>query len=219
MPPAPGYDLATGLGSPVGNLLIPQLAGPSIVMGAAALPWRTTTNFSVLGPTAGANRPSPTPGPPRRSPAGRRRRRSAVNGSNAAKNTTATLNTAGTYVFTVTITDAVGLSVTSSVSVTVNPAQIVFELLPNRLWQQPSTSPAIPWPASRSPPGRSTAMGASTLIRRPGPRVNLDGASPSFAAMTFSAGGYTLGHRVPGDRCNLTTAPARRRWALPRSRR
>ncbi|OAI46317.1 hypothetical protein AYO44_11490 [Planctomycetaceae bacterium SCGC AG-212-F19] len=42
------------------------------------------------------------------------------NGSNAAKNTTATFTKAGSYSFTVTIQDAGGLSVTSSVGVTVN---------------------------------------------------------------------------------------------------
>ena len=43
----------------------------------------------------------------------------SANGSNAAKNTTATFGLAGTYGFTVTITDPGGLTVTSSVSVTV----------------------------------------------------------------------------------------------------
>ncbi|MGA2616698.1 MAG: efflux RND transporter periplasmic adaptor subunit [Thermoguttaceae bacterium] len=43
----------------------------------------------------------------------------SVNGSNAAKNTTATLNKAGTYGFTVTIADSGRLSVTSSVSLAV----------------------------------------------------------------------------------------------------
>jgi len=44
----------------------------------------------------------------------------SVNGSNAAKNTTATFSMAGNYTFQVTITDAAGLSVTSSVNVTVS---------------------------------------------------------------------------------------------------
>ena len=42
------------------------------------------------------------------------------NGDNTAKNTTATFSAAGTYGFTVTITDPGGLTATSSVSVTVN---------------------------------------------------------------------------------------------------
>src|SRR5262249_57867978 len=42
------------------------------------------------------------------------------NGTNAAKNTTVTFNRAGNYLFQVTITDAGGLSTTSSVVVSVN---------------------------------------------------------------------------------------------------
>ena len=44
----------------------------------------------------------------------------SVNGSNAAKTTTATFYAAGSYTFTATITDSGGLSVASSVNVTVN---------------------------------------------------------------------------------------------------
>ena len=44
----------------------------------------------------------------------------SANGTNAAKNTTATFIQAGNYSFQVTITDAGGLSATSSVNVTVN---------------------------------------------------------------------------------------------------
>ena len=44
----------------------------------------------------------------------------SASGTNAAKNTTATFNAAGTYWFTVTITDLDGLSTTSSIMVTVD---------------------------------------------------------------------------------------------------
>jgi fibronectin type 3 domain-containing protein len=44
----------------------------------------------------------------------------SLNGTNAAKNTTATFSKAGDYTFQVTIADAVGLSITSTVVVTVN---------------------------------------------------------------------------------------------------
>ena len=44
----------------------------------------------------------------------------SINGSNAAKNTTATFYHAGAYTFSVTITDTSGLSVASTVSVTVS---------------------------------------------------------------------------------------------------
>ena len=54
-----GYDLVTGIGSPVGNLLIPQLAGPSIVTAAAASPSPSTPRpiSRCSAPTSGANRP------------------------------------------------------------------------------------------------------------------------------------------------------------------
>ena len=44
----------------------------------------------------------------------------SANGTNAAKNTSATFSKAGAYSFTVTITNAAGLSATSNVNVTVN---------------------------------------------------------------------------------------------------
>src|SRR5262249_11240079 len=46
----------------------------------------------------------------------------SVNGNNAAKNTSATFTRAGAYTFQVTVTDAGGLSVTSTVNVTVSQA-------------------------------------------------------------------------------------------------
>lgn len=46
----------------------------------------------------------------------------SVNGTNAAKNTVATFTRAGSYSFQVTIRDAQGLTATSNVNVTVNPA-------------------------------------------------------------------------------------------------
>ena len=56
MSPGTGYDLVTGLGSPVGNLLIPQLAGPSVVMAATASPSSVNAPppiFPCSAPTAG----------------------------------------------------------------------------------------------------------------------------------------------------------------------
>ncbi len=51
----------------------------------------------------------------------------SANGSNGAKTTTATFIKAGTYVLTVTIADAYGLTTSSAVSVTVDqtPTNIV----------------------------------------------------------------------------------------------
>jgi aryl-phospho-beta-D-glucosidase BglC (GH1 family) len=55
----------------------------------------------------------------------------SVNGNNAAQDTVATFSTAGQYTFQVTITDPAGLSVTSNVSVTVDPTPTSIVLSPN----------------------------------------------------------------------------------------
>jgi aryl-phospho-beta-D-glucosidase BglC (GH1 family) len=55
----------------------------------------------------------------------------SVNGSNAAQNTAATFSAAGQYTFQVTITDPAGLSVTSNVSVTVDPTLSSIVVSPN----------------------------------------------------------------------------------------
>ena len=52
------------------------------------------------------------------------------NGDNSARNATATFTSAGTYVLQATITDAGGLSATSSVSVTVNQTLTDIQLTP-----------------------------------------------------------------------------------------
>ena len=53
------------------------------------------------------------------------------NGTNSAKNSTATFSAAGTYDFLVTITDAGGLSTTSSLSVTVDQTQTDIAISPS----------------------------------------------------------------------------------------
>ena len=78
----------------------------------------TTTALSVLAPTTAAKSNLTytwaTTGTPPAAVS------FSANGNNAAKNTTATFSKAGSYTFQVTITDAGGLSTTSSVTVTVN---------------------------------------------------------------------------------------------------
>ncbi len=127
-----GYDLVTGIGSPVGNLLIPQLAGPSIVTAAAASPLsvNATTNLSVLGADVGGESTLTYTWAATTLPSGAQAPTFSDNTDNTAKNTTATFSAAGTYDLTVTITDAVGLSVTSSVSVTVGQTLTSITLSP-----------------------------------------------------------------------------------------
>lgn len=61
-----------------------------------------------------------------------------ANGSNAAKNTTATFHAAGTYHFLVTVTDSSGLSATSAVNVTVNQTRTRIVVTPGTVTVQPS---------------------------------------------------------------------------------
>ena len=113
--PATGTDgLATR------NITIDTQA-PTVATAASATPnpvTGTTTSLSVLGADDGGESNltytwATTGTPP-----------AAVtfsaNGTNGAKNTTATFSQAGSYSFQVTITDAGGLTATSSVNVTVN---------------------------------------------------------------------------------------------------
>ncbi len=97
-------------------------AAPTVVTAAAASPspvTGTTTNLSVLGADAGTSEANLTytwsatgPAPVNYS----------ANGTNAAKNTTATFNKTGTYNFLVTIRPIwPGASITSAVNVTVIP--------------------------------------------------------------------------------------------------
>jgi hypothetical protein len=94
---------------------------PTVATAAAASPKTVTgktTALSVLGADDGGEANltytwAMTSGPTGASPT------FSANGTNAAKSSTATFNKAGSYAFQVTITDAGGLSVTSSVTVTV----------------------------------------------------------------------------------------------------
>ncbi len=91
----------------------PAAAAPSTVTG-------TTTALSVLGADdAGASVLTYT-WAATNVPAGASAPTFSANGTNAAQNTTATFFAAGAYTFTVTITDAGGLTVASSVGVTVD---------------------------------------------------------------------------------------------------
>lgn len=129
--PAGTYSVvavANGIASAPVQLTTPYVAGdaaPTVATAAAASPspvTGTTTALSVLGAdtdgggesnltytwvTTSAPTGVPTPS-------------FSANGTNAAKNITATFHHAGAYTLTVTITDSSGLAVQSSVNVTVN---------------------------------------------------------------------------------------------------
>jgi hypothetical protein len=90
----------------------PASASPSLVTG-------TTTNLSVLGADVNGESTLTYTWSATTVPTGASAPSFSINGTNAAKNTTATFAMAGNYTFQVVITDQAGLSVTSSVNVTV----------------------------------------------------------------------------------------------------
>jgi hypothetical protein len=95
---------------------------PTVAQPASATPnpvTTTTTSLSVLGADDGGEANLTYTWQATASPAGASPTFGA-NGTNAAKNTVVTFNLAGAYTFQVTIADTGGLTVTSSVSVTVN---------------------------------------------------------------------------------------------------
>lgn len=101
------------------QLVVQYNAPPTVAQPAAASAnpvTGTTTNLSVLGADDGGQSNLTYTW----SAAGPATVSYSSNGTNASQNTTATFTQAGTYSFTVTITDAGGLSTTSGVSVTVN---------------------------------------------------------------------------------------------------
>ncbi len=106
---------------------------PTVVTPATATPnptSTTTTNLSVLG-TNGEGESSLTYAwAATATPAGAAAPTFSVNGTNGAKSTTATFTRAGTYGFSVTLTDAAGLTTTSGVTVTVAQALTALALSP-----------------------------------------------------------------------------------------
>jgi len=112
------------------SVVVPN-AAPTLVSAAAAAPNPVagqTTALSVLGDDdegeAGLIYTWATTGAPPAAVS------FSVNGSNAAKNTTATFSKAGSYTLQVTVRDQPGLSVTSSVGVTVNQTLTSIVLSP-----------------------------------------------------------------------------------------
>lgn len=107
-------DIASASGSnQTPTVATPAAANPNPVGG-------TTTNLSVLGADDGGEANLTYTWAVSAKPAGASDPTFSVNGSNAAKNTTATFGRTGAYTFQVTIRDAGGLTAMSSVSVTVN---------------------------------------------------------------------------------------------------
>ena len=129
--PAGTYSVvvtANGIASIATSLTTPDTTGdaaPTVATAAAATPGTvigTTTSLSVLGADAdgGGESNLTYTWSLTSAPTGVSTPSLSINGSNGAKNTTATFHHTGAYTFAVLITDSSGLSVSSSVSLTVN---------------------------------------------------------------------------------------------------
>ena len=137
-----GYDLVTGRGTPQANLIAQALAGnpappptnnqpPTVTTpaGATLNASQTQASLSVLGSDpSGANLTLNYNWAVTSAPSGPMPTFSG-NNSSTANNTTATFYQAGSYTFTVTISDTNG-STTSSVSVTVNQNETTVKVTP-----------------------------------------------------------------------------------------
>ena len=202
-----GYDLVSGLGSPVGNKLVSQLVGPSVATAAAASssPVTTaTTTLSVLGADSGGQSTLTYTWAATTLPSGASAPTFSANGTNAAQNTTVTFSKAGSYVFTVTILDAVGLSVTSQVNVTVTPLLTVTANNESKTYGQTLTLAGTQFTTSGLLSGDSVTSVTLTSA----------GTAASAAAGTYpiqcstavgtGSGNYTINY-VSGT---LTVAPA-----------
>ena len=111
-------------GSVVGSAAVTVTnAAPTVATPAAAAPnpiTGTTTSLSVLGSDDGGEANLTYTWTVTAKPAGAADPTYNANGTNAAKNTTATFSQAGSYTFLVTIADTGGLTTTSSLGVTVD---------------------------------------------------------------------------------------------------
>jgi hypothetical protein len=138
--PASTYSLsvvANGVASTPVTLTIPTVVSdlpPTVVTAAKATPspvTGTTTSLTVLGDDDGGEANLTYTWTTTTSPSGAPTPSFSINGTNAAKTTTATFHRVGTYTFKVYITDQQGLSTTSSVTVTVSATATSVTVSPN----------------------------------------------------------------------------------------
>jgi hypothetical protein len=106
---------------------------PTVVTAANSTPTTvtaTTANLSVLGGSNAGESTLSYTWSSSSTPANLSQPTYSVNGTNAAKNATATFHQAGTFTLKVTITDGNGLTTTSSVNVTVNQTFTAVSVTP-----------------------------------------------------------------------------------------
>ncbi|MCC6125341.1 MAG: cadherin domain-containing protein, partial [Pirellulales bacterium] len=169
---------ATGTSNQIPTVVTPAAAAPNPAAG-------TTTVLSVLGADDGGEANLTYTWSATSIPSGAPAPTYSVNGTNAAKNTTVTFGKAGSYTFRATIADSGGLSVTSTIVVTVNQTATTVTVTPSSVALGPggtqlftaavndqfgaaiSPAPAITWSAtagSITTGGLYTAPGSGTSI-------------------------------------------------------
>jgi hypothetical protein len=207
---------------------------PTIAVAASATPNPvpgTTTNLSALGAdNAGEANLTYTWTVSGTPPAGVN---FSVNGTNGAKNTTATFTKAGIYSFLVTITNANSLSATSSVNVTVNQTLTAITVAPASVnlidgsTQQFSATaqdqfganftlpPSFTWAASAGTISASGLLTAPVTAVSGGTVTASSGGVSGTAAFTVTAQPPTVAvaasaspNPVPGTTCNLSALGA-----------
>jgi hypothetical protein len=171
------FTMSSGSGDAPPTVATAASASPSPVTG-------TTTNLSVLGADDDGESSLTYNWATIAQPSGVSSPTFSINGTNAAKNSVVTIYAAGNYTFQATITDPSGLSVTSSVSVTVNQTQTSIAVTPG------SASVA---------PGGTQLFSASALDQF----GNAMASQPSF---TWSVDTGGVGGSISGT--GLYTAPS-----------
>jgi subtilase family serine protease len=136
----PGYDLTTGCGSPIANLVVAGLVDqansetpPWVATPATAAPSTVTSTSTSLSALGGDNSDTASltyTWSVVSEPSGAAAPTFSVNGNNAAQNTSVTFYDAGNYTFQVTIANIYGQSVVSDVNVTVNQTASSISLTP-----------------------------------------------------------------------------------------
>jgi hypothetical protein len=150
----------------------------------------------------------------------------STNGSNASKNAVATFSKAGSYTFVVTITDAGGLSVTSSVGVQVQQTLTSILVTPgtatvhvqqtlqfsatalDQFGQALSVQPVFTWTVTGR--GSITNAGLYTAPRRTGGPFTITASAAGIkgtAKVTVVAASARTAASAPGTLSNLMASP------------
>ncbi|MEI6175759.1 MAG: DUF1566 domain-containing protein [Verrucomicrobiota bacterium] len=214
-----GLTTTAPSGAPTNKLSYTVASGshaPTVATAAAATPGTvtgTTTSLTALGADVDTAESTLTyTWAATTLPSGATAPAFSANGSNAAKSTTATFSKAGTYGFTVTIADPGGLTVTSTVNVTVNQTLITIAVSPatttlavaatqqfsavasDQFGSALATPPTFTWATTVT----GGTIGASGLFTAPATATNgnvtaTSGAVSGSAAVTCVQAGQSMG--------------------------